>query len=110
MTRDSLLNEDWNRTIERVGGAEALERGARQSKAFAWGRKVANPAVLLRLVLAYCLSHWGLRSTTTWATAAGVADISNVGLLYRLRRCGDWLAHLIGECLPRGSPGTLKAG
>jgi hypothetical protein len=35
MTRDSLLNDDWNRTIERLGGAEALAAGARQTKAFA---------------------------------------------------------------------------
>jgi Transposase DDE domain len=111
MTRDSLLNADWNRTIERLGGAEALAVGARQTKAFAWGRKIPTPAVLLRLVLAYCLGEWGLRSTATWATAVGLADISNVGLLYRLRRCGDWLAQLVGDALaahvPKPSHGRL---
>lgn len=100
MTRpDSLLSDDWNRTIERLGGAEALVIGARKTKAFAWGRKIASPVVLLRLVLAYCLGKWGLRSTTAWATAVGLADISNVALLYRLRRCGDWLALLVGHLL-----------
>jgi hypothetical protein len=104
MTRDSLLNDDWNRTIERLGGAEALAAGARQTKAFAWGRKIATPVVLLRLVLAYCLGDWGLRSTAAWATAVGLVDISNVGLLYRLRRCGDWLAQLVGEALAAHAP------
>jgi hypothetical protein len=60
--------------------------------------------VLLRLVLAYCLGEWGLRSTATWATAVGLVDISNVGLLYRLRRCGDWLAQLVGEALAAHAP------
>lgn len=112
MTRpDSLLSDDWNRTIERLGGAEALAMGARNTKAFAWGRKSPSPIVLLRLVLAYCLGKCSLRSTTTWATAIGLADISNVALLYRLRRCGDWLALLVGHLLamrtPKASRGRL---
>ena len=112
MTRpNSLLSDDWNRTIERLGGAEALAMGARKTKAFAWGRKIPSPIVLLRLVLAYCLGKCSLRSTTTWATAIGLADISNVALLYRLRRCGDWLALLVGHLLamrtPKASRGRL---
>jgi hypothetical protein len=111
MTHDSLLNDDWNRTIERLGGAAALASSARTTRAFAWGRKVASPTVLLRLVLAYCLGEWGLRSTTTWAAAIGLVDISNVALLYRLRRCGDWLALLVGHLLavqaPKPSRGRL---
>jgi len=85
--------------------------GARNTKAFAWGRKIPSPIVLLRLVLAYCLGKCSLRSTTTWATAIGLADISNVALLYRLRRCGDWLALLVGHLLatrtPKASRGRL---
>jgi hypothetical protein len=120
MTPDSLLNEDWRRTIERPGAAEALTTGARKSKAFGWGRKVPSPMVLLRLVLAYCRwpapakacpgrdpgagGEWGLRSTTAWATAIGLADISNVALLYRLRRCRDWLALLVGHLLAMQTP------
>jgi hypothetical protein len=90
MTPASLVNDDWNHAIGRLGGAEALASGARTTKAFAWGRKVPDAVTLLRLVLAYCLGQWGLRSAAAWAAAAGFADISNVGLLYRLRRCGDW--------------------
>ena len=104
MTPDSLLNDDWTRTIERLGGAEALASSARDTQAFAWGRKVRTPIVLLRLVLAYCLGEWGLRSTTAWATAIGLVDISNVALLYRLRRCGDWLALLVGHLLAMKAP------
>jgi Transposase DDE domain len=104
MTPDSLVNDDWNRVIGRLGGAEALASGARTTKAFAWGRKVPDAVTLLRLVLAYCLGQWGLRSAAAWAAAAGFADISNVGLLYRLRQCGDWLALLVGHVLANHAP------
>ena len=50
MTPDSLLDEDWNQTLERLGGAATLAMGARETKAFAWGRKIPTPTVLLRLV------------------------------------------------------------
>jgi hypothetical protein len=104
MSPASLINDDWNGAIQRLGGAEALAFGARITRAFAWGRKIADPVTLLRLVLAYCLGQWSLRSTATWAAAAGFADISNVGLLYRLRRCGDWLALLVGHVLANHAP------
>lgn len=109
MTPDLLLTDDWNRTIERLGGPEALAAAARETKAFAWGRKVPSPVALLRLVLAYCLGDWGLRSTAAWATTVGLVDISNVALLYRLRRCGDWLALLVGHVLAASVP-TLSGG
>lgn len=67
-------------------------------------RSIKNAVVLLRLILAYCLGDRGLRSTTTWATAVGLVDISNVALLYRLRRCADWLALLVGQVLARAAP------
>jgi len=50
------------------------------------------------------LAKWGLRSTTAWATAIGLVDLSNVALLYWLRRCGDWLALLVGHLLATKAP------
>jgi hypothetical protein len=49
----------------------------------------------------------GLRSTAGWAASVGLADISNVALLYRLRQCGDWFAVLVGQALAAAAP---KAG
>jgi hypothetical protein len=104
MAQNALLTDDWIRTIERLGGTEKLAAGARETKAFAWGRKVASPVVLLRLVLGYCLGEWGLRSAAAWAAAIGLADLSDVALLYRLRRCGDWLSSLVGHVLAARTP------
>src|SRR5215203_3566047 len=99
MKRASLLNWDWFHVVDRLGGAEAIAARARESKAFRRGRGVPDAVALLRLVLAYCLRQGGLRSTASWASAVGLADISNVALLNRLRGCGDWLAALVGGLL-----------
>ena len=56
------------------------------------------------MILAYCLGARGLRCTAAWANAVGLADISDVALLYRLRQCGDWLALLIGHTLAFDAP------
>ena len=104
MTRESLVTQDWDGVVDRLGGAAALEQSARDTKAFLRARAVATAVDLLRLILAYCLSDRGLRSTVAWATAAGLADISNVALLKRLRGCGDWLALLVGQALSAAAP------
>jgi Transposase DDE domain len=104
MTPESLVTEDWDSVVARLGGAEALEASARETKAFLRPRVIASAVDLLRMILAYFLSHRGLRSTATWATSIGFVDISNVGLLYRLRQCGDWLATLVGQVLATAAP------
>ena len=104
MTRESLVNQDWEGVVARLGGAAALEQSARDSKAFLRARAIATAVDLLRLILAYCLGERGLRSTVAWATAMGLANLSNVALLQRLRRSGDWLALLVGEALASAAP------
>jgi hypothetical protein len=109
MTRpDSLLDQDWNGTVVRLGGAVAPSASARQTKAFLRARGVPDPITLLRLVLAYCLGDHGLRLTAAWAAAAGIAQISNVALLKRLRRCEAWLHHLVGEMLSAPAPAAAR--
>jgi len=111
MISESLVNRDWTGIVARLGGAEALNLTARETKAFVRAREISNAVDLLRLILAYCLGERGLRSTTAWATSVGLVDISNVALLYRLRQCGDWLALLVGQALaaagPKASRGRL---
>src|SRR5919198_6469204 len=108
MADESLLNEDWTRVLTQLGGAAQLEISARQTKAFVRRRQIPDAVSLLRLMLAYCLGERGLRSTAAWATSVGLADMSNVALLYRLRQCGDWLAMLVGQVLAAGAPGASR--
>lgn len=111
MTHESLLSKDWESVVTKLGGGDSLAASARETKAFLRARVLDSAITLLRFILAYCLGERGLRSTTVWATSVGLADISNVALLYRLRQCGDWLALLVGQVLanavPSGSRGRL---
>src|SRR5882724_6519425 len=104
MRHGSLVNEDWTKVVERLGGAESLKVTARETKAFLRAREIPNAVDLLRLIMAYCLGEWGLRSTAAWAASVGLVDISNVAVLYRLRQCGNWLAMLVGQALADAAP------
>ena len=108
MTHESLLTRDWESVVARLGGAEALDKSARATKAFLRPREIRSAVDLLRMVLAYCLGDGGLRLTAAWATAIGLVDISNVALLKRLRNCGDWLAVLVGQVLVANAPEAAK--
>src|SRR5262249_60958894 len=94
MNRESLSNADWLRTVDRLGGAELLEEEAREFGAFQKARKIKSAVDQLRLVLAYCWGAWGLRLTAAWAEAIGLASLSNVALLKRLRNSTEWLAQI----------------
>lgn len=85
MTHESLINADWQSVIDRLGGADRLEQEARDVRAFRRVREVKCAVDLLRLTLAYCLGTMGLRLTAAWAEATGLASLSNVALLKRLR-------------------------
>jgi hypothetical protein len=108
MKRASLLHQDWYCVVDRLGGAQAIAASARETKALRRARGVPDAVALLRLVLAYCLRQGGLRSTAAWASAIGLADISNVALLKRLRGCGDWLAVLVGYLLAAQAPAASR--
>jgi Transposase DDE domain len=108
MTRESLLNQDWKSVVSRLGGAAMLENSARETKAFLRPRVIDCAVDMLRLVLAYCLGDRGLRSTAAWASSVGLADLSNVALLYRLRQCGNWLTMLVGHALGAEVPTAVR--
>jgi Transposase DDE domain len=103
MTRESLSNPEWLRTVDRLGGPELLEKEARESGAFEKARKIKCAVDHLRLVLAYCWGMRGLRLTAAWAEAIGLASLSNVAVLKRLRKSVDWLERLVGRLIGTGS-------
>src|SRR5437868_9157438 len=76
MTHESLLNQDWEYLVKRLGGAAFLERSARETGAFLQARVIKSAVVLLRLLLAYCVGDHGLRLTAAWATSMGLVNIS----------------------------------
>ena len=109
MAHEQLTETDWNGTVERLGGAAVLDREARETLAFQRPREVKCAVDLLQLVLAYCLGSTGLRLTAAWAEGIGLASLSNVALLGRLRNSGPWLELIVARLLARAEPAPALA-
>jgi hypothetical protein len=77
----SLLPKGWQELAHSTG---ALRRS----------RKVPNAEVLLRLILLHVAAGLSLRQAVARAKEQGLAQISNVALLKRLRGAGEWLREL----------------
>jgi hypothetical protein len=108
MGHESLLNELWQSSLARLGGEALIEASAREHGAFQRARAVGCATDLLRLILAYCLGGMGLRTTSAWAASVGLADLSNVALLKRLRKCRGWMEYLAGALLGGGVQPVAK--
>lgn len=74
----SVFPKDWEQI--------ALETGALKGL-----RKNKDPENLLRTLLMHIGNGYSLRETVARARIAGLADLSDVGLLKRLRKCSLWL-------------------
>jgi hypothetical protein len=74
----------WEGVLARLGEHVDLEKSARKHGAIVRRRVVKNAEQLLRLVLAYVLSGFSLRSTAAWAAAA-VGGCGWGGIIFR--RC-----------------------
>lgn len=105
---DSLTASDWPEVVGRLGGKAYLEASARETDAFRRARRIPDAVSLLRLVLAYCLGESGLRLTAAWAASMGLVDISNVGLLFCIRRSEAWLSKLVARLLCCGTPNPAQ--
>lgn len=108
MTRESLINDDWDWLIERLGGCEAVESMSRETGAFCRRREIKSGVELLRYTLAYALGGGGFRSTVAWGAAVGMADISNVALLNRVRKTGAFLTALIEQLMSVARPSPAE--
>jgi Transposase DDE domain len=94
----SLQSGEWSSIISRLSEVADLEATARRFGAFQRARKVRNAEELLRLIFLYGPAHLSLRSTAAAADDAGMASLSDKGVLGRLRKSADWLEHLL-QCL-----------
>src|ERR1051325_7264821 len=77
----SLFPNDW---IERAWQTGALERL----------RGFGDEAALMRTLLLHIGRGYSLRETVVRAKASGVAEISDVALMKRLRKSEEWLRGL----------------
>lgn len=102
---DSLQALDWDDLVGRLGSAEELASSAREAGALLRKRQVAGAADLLRLCFAYVLvGRFSLRTLAAWAEQRGVASMSDVAMLKRLKASADWVGGLVSELLAERCP------
>lgn len=84
-----MMDEDW-KVLTTLFPADWRELAA-SSGALKGLRKDKSAESLLRTVLVHLGCGYSLRETVVLARQAGLADLSDVALLKRLRKCKEWL-------------------
>ena len=84
------MNEDWELLLSFLPAG--WEEMASKFNAIKGLRKDKSPAKLLRVLLIHIGCGYSLRETVVRAKKAQLADLSDVALLKRLRKCKDWFA------------------
>ncbi len=103
-----LIASEWEYVLGFL--PQDLTRSAWRQGALIRRRQVDSAGALLRLVLAYALCDWSLRTTAAAAERMGMGPLTDVAVLKRLRRCGPWLAVVTGQLLrQRATVGGLPA-
>jgi Transposase DDE domain len=95
----SLLSGTWTAIVAAVACVLDLEATARQFKALQRKRKIQTAEALLRLVLMWAPGRQSFREAAALAGDAGIADLSDKAVEGRLRKMGDWLAHILAALL-----------
>jgi hypothetical protein len=88
MNADTLVRE-WGLITELL--PPEWQDLARTTGAFQRARNVSDPSTLLLLILLHAASGLSLRQSAARAARMGIASLSDVGLLKRLRSSRDWL-------------------
>lgn len=94
-----MVVQDWEqlRTILPTD----LDASAEATRALLRRREVRQASDLLRLILVYAVCDWSLRVVGAWAAVIGLATLSDVALVKRLRNSKAWVGHLIVDVLAR---------
>lgn len=89
------MNEDWE--LLTTFFPSNWQELAVQTEAIKGFRKHKETSDLLRIILIHIACGHSLRETVTRAKKAELADLSDVALLKRLRKCKEWLNGLCNE-------------
>ena len=103
MDTKRYVDEEWPYVLSLM--PDNLEALCFSKLAISRRREITNARDYLRLCMAYSVCDMSLRQTAAWATATGLAEISDVAVLKRLRAAHAWLGAVIAEWLyQRGLP------
>ena len=100
MQSETLISDkDWSDLLQAFPASFDLTASAHAHGALQRLRKISSGEGLLRLALAYGPCGLSLRQVAAWSALSGLADLSDVAVLKRLRKCGPWLEELCGTLL-----------
>lgn len=91
----------WQALAERL--PQDLEASAKASGALLRRREIRCASDLLRTAFAYAVCDWPLRLVGAWLTTLGLAQMSDVAILKRLKQCQPWLGQLVVQFLQQRS-------
>lgn len=97
MEKQRYVEEDWNYVLSLM--PQELESLCTSKLALSRKREVVSAQDYLRLCLAYSICDMSLRQTAAWASATGIAQLSDVAVLKRLRAAPEWLGSVVAEWL-----------
>lgn len=107
--RTDILAEEWSVLTQFL--PEGWRELARSTGALQRARRVRSADTLLRLVFLYAASGLSLQQAAARAAEAGLARLSNVALMKRMRKAEPWLralAELVFAASRRGQvPGAV---
>lgn len=92
----NLTSDDWTKIMMLL--PEGWQEQARECGALKFGRQFSSPEILLRVLLLYFCDGCSMRETVARAAAAGLVNISDVALLKRIDKCGEWFRWMT-KCL-----------
>jgi hypothetical protein len=110
MNAKTLLEYQWPYLLTFFPPQSELDASAFRTGALKRKRLIDSASTLLRLILVYGFCGLSLRDTAAWAEASGLASISDVALLKRLRHAAPWMGHLLAiKLAERAPPPSLRA-
>lgn len=92
-----IIRQNWEKVTEEMG--IDLDQTARETKALQRRREIRNADDLLRMILFYAMSGWGLCMTGAWALVCGIGYLSDIAVRNRLRNSCAWLGKLVAMIL-----------
>jgi len=88
-----IVRSDWPYVLDLM--PDDLEQSAVDKLALRRRREITSGGDLLRLALLYGLCDLTLEQTAAQAALVGMGQISDVGVLKRLRQADEWLGHVV---------------
>jgi len=103
MEHAELESEEWPRIIARLGGEEALTSSARTHGSVRSSARHQERERRSSVGFMYGPGGYSLRGLAALAAGHGIADVSDVAILDRVRGSADWLEALCKEQLGRAA-------